>query len=133
MPTRPRQHLDPDHCPANQGGRSPAGEERQRVTGRIVKPQKLKERSEEGQTAGGSDGCRAIAAKRRAGGNLAANCKNVGQCLVEIAHPLPQLCNTKHIRSQSKCKGGGITARRMRWPRERQPQRVASQPWRGSA
>src|ERR1700716_4683148 len=104
MPTRPRQHLDPDHCPGHQGGRSPAAEERQRVTGRIVKPQKLKERSEEGQTAGGGYGCRAIAAKRRAGGNLAANCKDVGQCLVEIAHPLPQLCSTKHIRSQSKCK-----------------------------
>ncbi len=48
------------------------------MTGRIVKPQKLKERGEESQAAGGGDGCRAIAAERRAGGNLAANCEDVG-------------------------------------------------------
>ena len=61
-------------------------EKNQRMTGRIVKPQKLGERREESQTAGGGDRCRPIAAKRGAGGNLAANGEDVAQGLVEIAH-----------------------------------------------
>ena len=35
--------------------------------------------------------CRPIATKRRTGGNLAADCGNVGQRLVEIAHHAPTL------------------------------------------
>ena len=48
------------------------------MTGWIVKPQKLNARSEQRQTAGGGHGCRAIAAERRAGGDLAADREDVG-------------------------------------------------------
>src|SRR5216684_7897546 len=74
------------------------------MTGRIVEPQELQDGGDQSHAACGGDGRRAITAKRRAGGNLAANCENVGQRLVEIAHSYPGLCNTKYTRVQSKCK-----------------------------
>src|ERR1700738_3768353 len=86
MPARPRLHLDPDHGPGHQRSRSPAREENQRLTGWIAEPQKLKERGDQSQTAGGGDRSRTITAKCSASGNLAANCEDVGQSLVEIAH-----------------------------------------------
>ena len=44
------------------------------------------DRGEQRHAAGGGDGGRTIAAKRRAGGDLAANGEDVGQRLVEVAH-----------------------------------------------
>jgi hypothetical protein len=96
MPARSRLHLDPDHGPRHQRRRRPAGEKQQRMSGRIFKPQKLNCCREQRQTAGGGDGCRAIAAKRGAGGNLVADSEDVGQRLVQIAHLSPKLCNAKY-------------------------------------
>src|SRR5689334_1225102 len=56
------------------------------MAGRIVKPQKLKDGGDQSQAASAGDYCRPIATKRRTCRNLAADCGNVGQRLVEIAH-----------------------------------------------
>src|SRR5258705_7513581 len=84
------------------------------MTGWVVEPQQLKDRGDQRQAARGGDSCWAIAAKRRAGGNLASYGENVGQRLVEIAHPLPQLCNAKYTKLQSECKPCGAPAARSR-------------------
>src|ERR1700704_1656837 len=98
MPLRPRLHLGPDHAGGHQRGRRPAGEKLEGMTGRIVKPPEFKERRKESETAGGGDGRRTIAAKRRAGGDLAADRGDVGQGLVEIAHPGPFTLQCKVLR-----------------------------------
>jgi hypothetical protein len=80
------------------------------MAGRIVKPQELKDGGDQSQAASGGDYCRPIATKRRTGGNLAADCGNVGQRLVEIAHLMPQLYIAKYTHTQSKRKPRWITA-----------------------
>src|SRR5215212_5530724 len=81
------------------------------MAGRIVKPQELKDGGDQSQAASGGDYCRPIATKRRTGSNLAADCGNVGQRLVEIAHLMPQLYIAKYTRTQSKCKPAGSRPR----------------------
>ena len=104
MPTRTRSHLHPDDARRDQRGGGPPGEKDHRLSGRIVEPQELRDRGDQRQTAGGGDRRRTIAAERRAGGNLAANRKDVGQRLVEIPHLPTLLYIAKYTRSQSDCK-----------------------------
>src|SRR5438874_1406356 len=90
------------------------------MAGRIVKPQELKDCGDQSQATSGGDDCRPVATKRRTGGNLAADCGNVGQRLVEIAHLMPQLYIAKYTRMQSKCKPRWIRAMRTDgWCRQR--------------